>query len=162
VKTFNVSLAPDIITFNMLILLQCQVGNYERTMELVEEMEECKVDYDETISVALLKGFYWHGGTSYSDWSVPRLEELLELIFDKEKGHKLGPNLSMWILKTVARVYNSRARVFMIWEAIVARWESDGEEPDEHIAGMARDIVGITAWNIWLEEQKQKTEGGVR
>ena len=161
-KTFNVSLAPDIITFNMLILLQCQVGNYGRTMELVEEMRECKVDYDETISQALLKGFFWHGGTSHSDWSVPRLEQLLRLIFDREKGHKLGQNLSMWILKTVARVYNSRTRVFMIWEAMVAKRASDGEEPDEHTAGIAREIVGRAAWNTWLEEQKQKAEDGVR
>ncbi|PWW78989.1 hypothetical protein C7212DRAFT_350221 [Tuber magnatum] len=161
-KTFNVSLAPDIITFNMLILLQCQVGNHKRAMEFVEEMEECKVDYDETISVALLKGFFWHGGTSYSDWSVPRLEELLRLIFDRDKGHKLGPNLSMWILKTVARVYNSRTRVFMIWEAIIAKREYDSEEPDEHIAGVAREMVGVIAWNTWLEKQKQGIEGGVR
>ncbi|KAG0136599.1 hypothetical protein HOY82DRAFT_49120 [Tuber indicum] len=161
-KTFNVSLAPDIITFNMLIHLQCQVGNYDRAMELVKEMEECKVGYDGTISVALLKGFFWHGGTSYSNWSVPRLEELLRLIFDKEKGHKLGPNLSGWILKTVARVCNSRARVFMILEAIVAKRELDGEELDEHIAGIAREIVGGTAWNTWLEVQKQKTGDGMK
>jgi len=161
-KTFNVSLAPDIITFNMLILLQCRVGNYDRAMELIEEMRECKVDYDETISLSLLKGFFWHGGTSYSDWSVPRLEKLLRLIFDREKGHKLGLNLSMWILKTVARVYNSRTRVFMIWEAMVAKRVFDGEEPDEHTAGIARGIVGGAAWNAWLEEQKQKTGDGVR
>ncbi|RPB05090.1 hypothetical protein L873DRAFT_1663492 [Choiromyces venosus 120613-1] len=155
-NTFNVSLAPDIITFNMVILLQCQVGNYDRAMELLEEMKECKVDYDETISIALLKGFFWHGGATHSDWSNARLEELLRRIFDQEKGHKLGSNLSKWILKTVAKVYNSRTRVFMIWEAILAKQRSDGEEPDEHNADIAREIVGGPAWNTWLEEQKQK------
>jgi len=62
----------------------------------------------------------------------------------------------------VARVCNSRARVFMILEAIVAKRELDGEELDEHIAGIAREIVGGTAWNTWLEVQKQKTGDGMK
>lgn len=159
-RAFNVSLAPDIVTFNMLILVQCHLGNYARCMELLQEMEQCGVKYDDTISTALLKGFFWKGGSSTSDWTHQRLELVLERIFDQEKGQRMTRSLAVWVLRAVAKVYNSKLKVLMTWGTVAQKWRAEGAEPDVDVVNFVKGIVGIEAWTTWTSQKQKNPEKG--
>ncbi|KAI5839488.1 hypothetical protein DFP73DRAFT_483949 [Morchella snyderi] len=142
VKEFNASLAPDVYTFNMVILQCAKTGDYERAMELFGEMGVLGVRVDETVLVALLKGFYWYGGMNYTPWTPDRLEEVVALAFDEERAILMEKSLARWILMSTARVYNSKELVLKIWPRIAKRWVRQGGEVDPEIRGVLKDLVG--------------------
>jgi hypothetical protein len=127
-------------------------------MELLQEMEQCSVEYDDTISTALLKGFFWKGGASPSDWSHERLEMLLGRIFDAEQGQRMTKSLAVWILRAVAKVYNSKQKVLMAWDTIAIKWRAEGGEPGVDVVNVVKGIVGIEAWTSWMSRRQKETE----
>lgn len=150
---FNASLAPDIYTFNMLILQYCRIGNYDRAQILLGDMKECSVNMDETIFVALLKGFYWFGGMRYSPWTPERLDIVIQQIFEKGSEISMERSLAIWILRAVAKVYNSKTRVVMVWDIIERRWKSQGGAVDREAVKALRELVG---WDTVPGERKQE------
>lgn len=69
------SVAPDLQTYAVLIGYHAvNNGDIDRVASLVEEMEEFNITLHGTIFMHLFKGFYAHGGTLYSQWTIRRLE----------------------------------------------------------------------------------------
>jgi pentatricopeptide repeat protein len=141
-KDFNASLAPDVYTFNMVVLQSAKTGDYERAMALFREMDLLGVRANETIFVALLKGFYWYGGMSHTPWTPERLEEVVALAFDKKRNILMEKSLAKWILMSTARVYNSKELVLKIWPKITKRWVRQGGEVDPETREVLKGLVG--------------------
>ncbi|KAH8151121.1 uncharacterized protein LAJ45_04823 [Morchella importuna] len=141
-KEFNASLAPDVYTFNMVVLQSAKTGDYERAMALFREMGVLGVRVDETILVALLKGFYWYGGMSQTPWTPERLEEVVAWAFDARRGIVMEKSLAKWILMSTARVYNSKELVLKIWPRITKRWVRQGGEVDPETREVLKGLVG--------------------
>lgn len=141
-KEFSASLAPDVYTFNMVVLQSAKTGDYERAMARFAEMEVLGVPVDETILVALLKGFYWYGGMSQTPWTPERLEEVVAWAFDARRGIVMEKSLAKWILMSTARVYNSKELVLKIWPRITRRWTQQGGEVDPETREVLRGLVG--------------------
>lgn len=141
-KEFKVSMAPDVYTFNMLVLHHARMGNYGMAVEFFAEMPGCGVAPDETVFVALLKGFYWYGGQRNSPWTEERLDAVVRMVFDEGRGIEMERSLAVWMLRAVAKVYNSKAKVLRAWEIVVRRWERQGGEVDVAVVEVLRELVG--------------------
>lgn len=154
-EKFNASLSPDVYTFNMLILENSRAGDYDKAQVLLGEMKECSVDMDETIFVAVLKGFYWYGGMQYSPWTPERLDTVIKQVFEENFGILMERSLAIWILRAVAKVYNSKREVLKAWDIIERRWESQGGVTDEAATKVLHELVG---WNIRPRERKEEEQ----
>lgn len=152
---FGASMAPDVYTFNMVILQCCRDGDYDKTQVLLEEMKQFSVDIDESIFIAMLKGFDWYGGMRYSPWTQERLDAVIKQVFEESPEIIMERSLAIWILKAVAKVYNSKKQVLKAWDIIERRWERQGGVVDEAAIKVLRELVG---WNTTPREEVGEEE----
>lgn len=153
---FSASMAPDVYTFNMFILQCSKKGDYDRAQVLLGEMHQFAVDLDDSISIALLKGFDWHGGKLYSPWTQEGLDAVIKQVFEASPEIIMGSTLAIFILKAVAKVYNSKKKVLEAWDIVKRRWERQGGLVDEAAVQVLGELVGrrVVSGKVGVEEEK--------
>lgn len=149
-EDFSASMAPDVYTFNMLILQCSRKGDYDRALVLLGEMKECVVDMDVSIFIAVLKGFDWYGGEQYSPWTQERLDAVIKQVFEESPEIPMDRSLAIWMLRAVAKVYNSKQKVLKAWDIIERRWERQGGLVDE---AAVRVLQGLVGWNAMAKKE---------
>lgn len=159
-KQFGASMAPDFCTFSMLILQCSRNEDYDRAQVLLGDMKQCAVDMDESIFIAVLKGFGWHGGMRDSSWTRERLDVVIRQIFEESPEIPMSRALAIWILRAVAKVYNSKQKVLKAWDIIERRWERQGGVVDESAVMVLQELVGWNTMSRGLGEKEKKVEGG--
>lgn len=157
-EQFTASMAPDIYTFGMFILQCSQKGDYDRAQVLLGEMGQFAVDIDDSISIALLKGFDWHGGKRYSSWTQEGLDAVIKQVFEESPEIIMGRTLAILILKAVAKVYNSRNKVLEAWDIVKKRWERQGGLVDEAAVQVLEGLVGRDVVSREVKEEEEQNE----
>lgn len=155
-KEFNASMAPDVYTFNMLILQCSQNGDYDRAQVLLGDMKVCAVGIDDSIFIAVLKGFYWYGGMRNSRWTRERLDTVIKQVLGESPEITMGRSLAIWILRAVAKVYNSKNKVLKAWDIVERRWKCQGGVVDEAAVQVLQELVGRDAIPRELREKEEE------
>lgn len=154
-KEFSASMAPDVYTFNMLILQCSRNGDYDRAQVLLEDMKVCAVGIDDSIFIAVLKGFDWYGGMRNSRWTRERLDTVIKQVLGGSPEIIMGRSLAIWILRAVAKVYNSKQKVLRAWDIVERRWKCQGGVVDEATVQVLQGLVG---WDAMPREPREKEE----
>lgn len=123
----GVDLAPGIRTYRHFIEhYAIKVGNLNKVAEFLDEMKHDQIPVDATIFLALLKGFYIHGGHSGSAWSKGRLDRILQALYDtrdeKAKGFKINSWLVIWAMRAVKKV-STAEEVDVAFHHLQTRWD---------------------------------------
>lgn len=157
-EEFSASMAPDVSTFNMLILQCSRNGGYDRAQVLLEDMKVCAVDMDVSIFIAMLKGFNWHGGMQNSQWTRERLDTVIKQVLGESPEITMERSLAIWILRAVAKVYNSKQKVLKAWDIVERRWERQGGVVDKAAVKVLQELVGWDSMSRELGEEKEEKE----
>lgn len=123
----GINLAPGIRTYRHFIEhYALKVGNLNRVAEFLDEMKHTQVPVDATIFLALLKGFYIHGGHSGSAWSKNRLDRILQALYDtrdeQARGFKINSWLVIWALRA-AKKTSTAEETEVVFRQLQTRWD---------------------------------------
>ncbi|KAL7273689.1 hypothetical protein RUND412_003431 [Rhizina undulata] len=157
-KEFNVSLDPDIITFNMMLLHFSSVGDYGRIQKILQEMEEFGVKRNTSIYISICKGFYWKGGVKHSEFTKERLEEVIAEVMEKDSGIIVERSLAVWILMAVAKIFNSKKRLVLIWEDLEEVCRRQDSVIDPAALAYIESIIGKEEVDAARRERKRRKE----
>ncbi|ODA78098.1 hypothetical protein RJ55_06701 [Drechmeria coniospora] len=95
----TVRLAPDLHTYKLLVQhYAIRTGQLAKVARYLDEMKHLKLSVHPTIFLALLKGFYHHGGFPGSDWSEKRLEGVLSALYQARNEHPRGFRVESWLV----------------------------------------------------------------
>ena len=124
----NVQLAPDVRTYRLLVEhYAIKLGDLGKVAKYLDEMKFLKISVHPTIFLALLKGFYAHGGIQGSEWSYKRLQGVLSAMYtardDHARGFKIGNWLAVWALRAVKKCSLSSEAVIQTYDEMASRWD---------------------------------------
>lgn len=132
----NVQLAPDFRTYKILVeYYAVKGGDLPRVTQYLDEMQYLRIPIHPTIFMALLKGFYIHGGVEGSGWTADRLESVLEALFqardENARGFRIDTWLVIWVLRAVFKC-SDREAVVHTYDELHRRWDV----PNDRVAFM--------------------------
>lgn len=133
----NVQLAPDLRTYRIFVEhYAIKVGDLTKVAQYLDEMKFLRIPIHPTIFLALLKGFYVHGGYSGSEWSQSRLEGVLSALYEardeRARGFRIDRWLVIWALRAVHKCSTPEA-VMQTYDDMSRRWDIPSErEPFMH------------------------------
>jgi pentatricopeptide repeat protein len=123
----NVQLAPDFRTYKILVeYYAVKAGDLSRVTRYLDEMQYLNIPIHPTIFLALLKGFYVHGGLEDSQWTATRLENVLGALYEARdenaRGFRIDTWLVIWALRAVQKCSTTEA-VVNTYDEMQQRWD---------------------------------------
>lgn len=123
----NVKLAPDFRTYKILVeYYAVKIGDLPRVSQYLDEMQYLRIPIHPTIFMALLKGFYVHGGVEGSQWTPNRLESVLEALYEARDEHARGFRIDTWLVIWALRAVrkcSTREDVIHTYDEMQQRWD---------------------------------------
>jgi pentatricopeptide repeat protein len=124
----NVQLAPDLRTYHLFVEhYAIKVGNLAKVAQYLDEMQHLRIPIHPTIFLALLKGFYVHGGVPGSPWSAQHLEGVLASLYEardeRAKGLRIDRWMVIWALRAVWKCSADPEAVTKTFEEMQRRWD---------------------------------------
>ncbi|KAI9829010.1 MAG: hypothetical protein M1832_000033 [Thelocarpon impressellum] len=126
------AIAPDLQSYRILISHHAtESGELERIGPLLHEMRFYEVELHGSIFLALMTGFFLHGGTTYTAWTRQKLESVWSaylLALDEGVAELyMGKWLVVWTLRAFAKCAG-KERALEVWEDAQRRWQpGEGE-----------------------------------
>ncbi|KAH8677937.1 hypothetical protein BX600DRAFT_451099 [Xylariales sp. PMI_506] len=123
-------LSPDLSTYRILLNhYGVRRGQMSKVARYLDEMKFFRVPLHGSIFLALFKGFAIHGGASYSEWSLPRLQKVWDAFLDAfdsgAEGLYVSTWLAMWVLRAFAKCSRSRGQVLEVYDELKVRWDEN-------------------------------------
>lgn len=123
----NVQLAPDLRTYKLFVeYYAIKAGNLGKVAQYLDEMHSMNVPIHPTVFLALLKGFYVHGGVQGSVWTTDRLRGVLSALYDardqQARGFRIDRWLVIWALRAVRKCATKNA-VVQTFDEMQERWD---------------------------------------
>ncbi|KAI9170880.1 pentatricopeptide repeat containing protein [Paramyrothecium foliicola] len=164
----GVQLVPDLHTYQLLVEhYAVRVGDLKKVAQFLDEMKVLKIPIHPTIFLALLKGFYTHGGYAGSDWSEKRLVSVLEALYnardDNARGFRIDRWLVIWALRAVKKC-RSTEDVIQTFDSMAQRWDIPPERQSfmhDLLDTIVHDRDLKSPWGKWdgPSHQRKKKDG---
>lgn len=123
----NVQLAPNFRTYRILVeYYAVKSGDLSRVTRYLDEMHHLHIPIHSTIFLALLKGFYVHGGVEGSQWTHDRLASVLAALYEARDEHARGLRIETWLVIWALRAVrkcSTREAVLNTYDEMQSRWD---------------------------------------
>jgi len=131
-------IAPHWKTYRAFIRYHAlESGNYDRVLELLDEMQMNGIRMTGTIYYWTFRGFLNHGGFRYSSWRTARLEELWLSFLEVSKNNPIDIFIDHGLVVQVVKAFAKCAgtqRASEIWTDIRGKWDP----PDKTLLSVKR------------------------
>lgn len=123
----QIELSPNLHTYKLFVEhYSTRIGDLAKVAQYLDEMKFLRITIHPTIFLALLKGFYSHGGYSSSEWSAQRLEGVLKAMYQAKdegvRGFRIDRWLVIWALRAVKKCSSNEA-VVRVYDELAKRWD---------------------------------------
>jgi pentatricopeptide repeat protein len=123
----QIELSPNLHTYKLFVEhYSTRIGDLAKVAQYLDEMKFLRITIHPTIFLALLKGFYSHGGYSSSEWSEQRLEGVLKAMYQAKdegvRGFRIDRWLVIWALRAVKKCSSNEA-VVRVYDELAKRWD---------------------------------------
>ncbi|KAK9364572.1 hypothetical protein V1509DRAFT_635958 [Lipomyces kononenkoae] len=126
----SVAIAPRDTTYNPLLSYYASIGDYQSLVETINRMDEFGLTRRRAY-ILFLKGFYIHSGYPGTEWTVGRLENLLEtLLQDKENNKLLVRQMTVWALRAYAVASLDFNKLATLRDRLVQKFVEEGGSAD--------------------------------
>ncbi|KAK9238157.1 hypothetical protein V1525DRAFT_401715 [Lipomyces kononenkoae] len=126
----TVAIAPRDTTYNPLLSYYASIGDYQSLIETINRMDEFGLSRRRAY-ILFLKGFYIHSGYPGSEWTVERLENLLEtLLRHKETNKLLVRQMSVWALRAYAVASLDFTKLATLRDRLIQKFVEEGGSAD--------------------------------
>jgi len=137
-------LAPDLHTFAIFMDHHAsQTGDFYSIVALLTEMQHLGVAMHGRIFLKIFKGFAFHGGEPYTNWTKAHLESVWNAwltAMDEENDLKIMKWGVVWSVRAFDRC-TDRNRTLEVWAELRRRWDPDDYGQVESAMGILRDIL---------------------
>ncbi|KAK9364211.1 hypothetical protein V1504DRAFT_443926 [Lipomyces starkeyi] len=134
----TVAIAPRDTTYHPLLSYYASIGDYESLVETINRMDEFRLTRRRAY-ILFLKGFYIHGGYPGSEWTLARLENLLDtLMQDKEHDNLLVRQMTVWALRAYAVASLDFNKLTTVRDRLIQKFIEEGGTADSISGKIAR------------------------
>jgi hypothetical protein len=124
----SVAMSPDLQTYKLLVEHSAvRLGDLAKVTKYLDEMRMLDIPIHATIFLALLKGFYHHGGLPGSSWSKQRLDGVLSALYEARdqnvKGFRIRSWLVLWGMRAMKKCSNENEEVERTFSEMSLRWD---------------------------------------
>ena len=131
----SVALTPDLQTYKLLVEHSAvRLGDLAKVTKYLDEMRMLDIPIHATIFLALLKGFFHHGGLPDSEWSKQRLDGVLSALYEARdqnvKGFRIRRWLVLWGMRAMKKCSHDNEEVERTFSDMSLRWDisPDGQQ----------------------------------
>ncbi|KAK9249308.1 hypothetical protein V1506DRAFT_525546 [Lipomyces tetrasporus] len=150
----TVAIAPRDTTYHPLLSYYASIGDYESLVETINRMDGFSLSRRRAY-ILFLKGFYIHGGYPGSEWTLARLENLLEtLLRDKEEDKLLVRQMTVWALRAYAVASLDFIKLAAVRDRLVQKFIDEGGTA-ESVSGKIARVMQDAEEYIRLSKRAQ-------
>lgn len=145
-------ICPDLQTYKLLVNhFAVTEGELDKASKFLEEMGLFNVPLHGALFLSLFKGFCAHGGTRYTKWTGPRLENVWKAFLNALDDEVEGIYISTWIVTNVLKAFatcSGKERAGEVWGDILKKWQPDERQlsailPDLYRLGIPEHGPGV-------------------